>query len=84
MSVKIRLARGGAKKQPFYHIVVMDSRNRRESTFCDDIGYYNPRSNPPTIEIKMDRFEYWKQHGAIPTDTVTKLVRIQKARLAGK
>lgn len=84
MSVKIRLARGGAKKQPFYHIVVMDSRSRRESTFCDDIGYYNPRTNPPAIEIKMDRLEHWKQQGAIPTDTVAKLVRIHKARLAGK
>ncbi len=84
MSVKMRLARGGAKKRPYYRIVVMDSRSRRESTFCDDIGYYDPLTNPPTIDIKMDRVEHWASQGALPTDTVAKLIRTYKAKLAAK
>ncbi|MBU1069607.1 30S ribosomal protein S16 [Myxococcota bacterium] len=84
MSVKMRLARGGAKKRPYYRIVVMDSRSRRESINCDDIGYYDPLTNPPTIEIKMDRVEHWTGQGALPTDTVAKLIRSYKAKLAGK
>ncbi len=84
MSVKMRLTRGGAKKRPYYRIVVTDSRSRRESHFCDDIGYYDPLTNPPTVEIKMDRVEHWTNKGALPTDTVARLIRRYKARLAGK
>lgn len=71
MSVKIRLARFGRNKVPFYHIVVTDSRNRRDSKFIERIGTYNPLladDSKEKITIKKDRAEYWLSIGAIPTD----------------
>ena len=67
--VKIRLSRGGAKKQPFYHIVVADSRAPRDGKFIEKLGVYNPNTNPATIELNFDRALYWVHEGAQPTDT---------------
>lgn len=75
--VTIRLARGGAKKRPFYHIVVTDSRKRRDSSYIERIGYYNPtaRGQEVKLNIEMERFEHWCGHGAQPSDRVTHLVK---------
>jgi small subunit ribosomal protein S16 len=73
--VKIRLARHGAKKQPFYRIVVADSRSPRDGRFIDQIGTYDPAKNPVVVQIKRDKLTKWLQHGAQPTDTVARLIK---------
>ncbi len=75
--VTIRLARGGAKKRPFYHIVVTDSRKRRDSSYIERIGYFNPTAQGQEVKlnIEMDRFEHWCGHGAKPSDRVATLVK---------
>jgi small subunit ribosomal protein S16 len=73
--VKIRLRRIGKKKQPSYRVVVTDSRSPRDGRFIETIGFYNPRTEPPTVEIKEDRALYWLSQGAQPTDAVTRLLR---------
>ncbi|MEJ2115226.1 MAG: 30S ribosomal protein S16 [Gammaproteobacteria bacterium] len=75
--VTIRLARGGAKKRPFYHIVVTDSRKRRDSSYIERIGYFNPTAQGQEVKlnIEMDRFEHWCGHGAKPSDRVAALVK---------
>jgi len=80
--VKIRLARFGRKKRPFYRIVVTDSRKRRDSGWIESIGYYNPLTNPKTIEIDMDRLNYWLGVGAQMSDRVSKLKKIYEERTA--
>ena len=77
MAVKIRLARFGRNKVPFYHIVATDSRNRRDGKFLEKIGTYNPLLNDDNSEklvIKKDRAEYWLSVGALPTDRVALLL----------
>lgn len=77
MAVKIRLARFGRNKVPFYHIVATDSRNRRDSKFLEKLGTYNPLlddDNAEKIVIKKDRAEYWLGVGAIPTDRAALLM----------
>ena len=69
MSVKIRLARKGRKKQAFYHIVVADSRSPRDGRYIEKIGSYNPVTNPATIELDFNKALDWLQKGAQPTDT---------------
>lgn len=69
MPVKIRLARHGRKRMPFYHIVVTDSRAPRDGNYIERIGMYNPRTNPATIELEFDKAMKWLQNGAQPTDT---------------
>jgi small subunit ribosomal protein S16 len=69
MSVKIRLARKGRKKQAFYHIVVADSRSPRDGRFIEKIGIYNPITDPATIDINFEKALGWLQNGAQPTDT---------------
>lgn len=69
MATKIRLQRQGKKGNPYYHIVVSDSRAKRDGKFIERLGMYNPTSNPATIEIDVDRSVYWVQLGAQPTDT---------------
>ena len=69
MPVKIRLKREGRKKRPFYHIVIADSRAPRDGRFIEKIGYYNPNTNPATIELEFDKTLDWLQKGAQPTDT---------------
>jgi small subunit ribosomal protein S16 len=73
--VRIRLARHGAKKKPFYRIVVADSRAPRDGRFIDLVGFYDPTKNPAVVQIKKDKIEKWLQHGAQPTDTVAQLIK---------
>ncbi len=75
--VKIRLRRVGAKKQPSYRVVVSDSRAPRDGRFIEIIGFYNPRTEPETVEIKEDRALYWLSVGAQPTEPVARLLKKQ-------
>jgi small subunit ribosomal protein S16 len=72
--VKIRLRRVGAKKQPSYRVVVTDSRSPRDGRFIETIGFYNPRTEPPTVEIQEDRALYWLSQGAQPTKSAAGLL----------
>lgn len=74
--VVIRLARGGAKKRPFYNVVVTDSRSRRDGRFIERVGFYNPvaAANDEALRIAHDRVAYWQGHGAKLSDTVRMLV----------
>ncbi|GAX87149.1 small subunit ribosomal protein S16 [Lebetimonas natsushimae] len=74
--VKIRLARFGRKKRPFYRIVVTDSRKRRDSGFKEIVGYYNPLTEPSTIKMDLDRVNYWLSVGAKMSERVAKLKKI--------
>ena len=74
MAVKIRLRRMGAKKAPFYRVVVADSRYPRNGRFIDEIGYYNPLTAPVEIKIDADKAAKWMESGAQPTDTVKALL----------
>jgi len=75
MAVKIRLARHGAKKRPFYRIVVADSEAPRDGRFLETVGTYNPLRDPAEIAVKRERVKYWLDQGAIPTDTVKSLLQ---------
>lgn len=75
--VKIRLRRMGAKKRPFYRIVVADSRTARDGRFIEVIGTYDPNQDPPEITIKGDRVEYWLGNGAQPSDVARGLLKRQ-------
>ena len=77
MEVKIRLKRMGANKKPFYRIVVADSRAPRDGKFIEEIGYYNPVSEPKQIKINDEKANKWLKVGAQPTDTVKKLLQSQ-------
>ena len=73
--VKIRLKRMGMKKEPFYRIVVTDSRNARDGRFIEEIGYYNPLTEPAEIKVDQERTKYWLGVGAQPTDTTRALLK---------
>ena len=73
--LKIRLRRMGAKKQPFYRIVVADSRAPRDGAFVEEIGYYNPGTEPAELKVDADRAKTWMKNGAQPTDTVRGLLK---------
>lgn len=75
MAVKIRLKRMGAKKAPFYRIVVADSRFPRDGRFIQEIGTYNPLTEPSTVTIDAEAAKKWISNGAQPTDTVRKLLK---------
>ena len=75
MAAKIRLRRMGAKKSPFYRIVVADSRSPRNGRFIDEIGYYNPLTEPKTIKVDDEKAVKWLNNGAKPTDTVERLFK---------
>ena len=75
MAVKIRLARHGAKKKPFYRIVVADSESPRDGRYLEAVGTYNPLMNPIEVSFKGERIKYWIDQGAIPTDTVKSLLK---------
>ena len=77
--VKIRLRRMGAKKAPFYRVIVADSRSPRDGRFIEEIGTYDPLTNPVTIEIDMERANNWIANGAQPTDTVRGLLKKAQA-----
>lgn len=74
MAVKIRLQRGGKKKQPIYRIVAADGRYKRDGRFLEKLGTYNPNTDPMTIDMKETRVMYWLGVGATPTDTVRNLL----------
>lgn len=75
MAVKIRLRRMGAKKAPFYRVVVADSRYPRNGRFIEEIGYYDPTKNPAVVNIDGEKAKKWVANGAQPTDTVKALLK---------
>ena len=75
MAVKIRLKRLGAKKSPFYRVVVADERSPRDGKFIEEIGYYNPLTDPVDIKIDAEKATKWIKNGAQPTDTVRALLK---------
>ena len=77
--VKIRLRRMGAKKSPFYRIVVSDSRSPRDGRFIEEIGTYNPLVKPSEVKVDLDRAKYWISNGAQPTETVRALLKKAEA-----
>ena len=76
MAVKIRLRRMGAKKAPFYRIVVADSRYPRDGRFIEEIGTYDPMQEPSVVKVDAEKAKKWISNGAQPTDTVSKLLKI--------
>jgi len=75
MAVKIRLRRMGAKKAPFYRIVVADSRYPRNGRFIEEVGYYDPTKNPSVIKVDAEKTKKWIANGAQPTDTVKNILK---------
>ena len=74
MSVVIRMKRAGAKKRPFFRVVVTDSRNPRDGRYIEQLGYYDPLTNPATFRIDTDRFSEWIRRGALPSESVGVMV----------
>lgn len=81
MSVRLRLARYGRKKRPFYRIVAADQRRARDGRFIERLGFYDPMTDPKNLKLDLERVDYWLGEGASPSDTVAKL--IEKARAEG-
>lgn len=77
MAVKIRLRRMGAKKNPFYRIIVADSRTAQTGRFIEEIGYYDPLTEPKTVKVDAEKAKEWISNGAKPTDTVERLFKNQ-------
>ena len=75
MAVKIRLRRMGAKKAPFYRVVVADSRSPRDGRFIEEIGYYNPMTNPAEIKVDAEKAKKWIENGAQPTETAKSILK---------
>ena len=75
MSVKIRLARHGAKKRPFYRIVVANTESPRDGRFLETLGTYNPLTEPSQVTLKEERVRHWIDQGAVPTTTVKSLLK---------
>ncbi|UCD80341.1 MAG: 30S ribosomal protein S16 [Desulfobacterales bacterium] len=75
MAVKIRLARHGAKKKPFYRIVVADSESPRDGRYLENVGTYDPLFDPAKVSLKSERIKYWMDQGAKPSDTVRSLLK---------
>src|SRR4051795_6672302 len=83
MSVRVRLTRVGAKKNPIWRVVVSDQRSPRDGRFIETIGHYNPQTEPSTIVIDEERFRHWVARGAQPTNTVKQLVKAHAKGIAG-
>ncbi len=77
--VKIRLARHGTKKKPFYRIVVADSRSPRDGRYIELLGTYDPLKTPAAVNLKREKLEKWLRNGAQPTETVAKLIKAGQA-----
>ena len=73
--LRIRLTRMGAKKKPFYRVVVTERRQARDGRFVEIVGHYNPGTNPPVVEMDLERVRYWMAKGAQPSETVSSLVK---------
>lgn len=82
MAVVIRLARAGAKKKPYYHVVATDSRNPRDGHFNEAIGMYDPNHKPAKFEVNEERWAYWIKAGALPSDTVANLKKVAAKKAA--
>jgi small subunit ribosomal protein S16 len=82
MAVKLRLARRGAKKAPFYHVVATDSRNPRDGRFNEEIGTYDPNFSPAKVTLRQDRLDHWIKMGAKPSATVAQLIKLAKKTAA--
>ncbi|HEX6117413.1 MAG TPA: 30S ribosomal protein S16 [Solirubrobacterales bacterium] len=80
----MRLTRVGSKKNPIWRIVVADRRSPRDGRTIETIGSYNPRTEPSTIVVDAERAQHWLDHGALPTDTVARLLRAQGIEAAGR
>ena len=84
MAVRMRLTRVGSKKNPIWRIVVADRRSPRDGRTIETIGSYNPRTEPSTIVVDAERAQHWLDHGALPTDTVARLLRAQGIEATGR
>ncbi|HOI09665.1 MAG TPA: 30S ribosomal protein S16 [Myxococcota bacterium] len=73
--VKLRLARFGAKKNPFYRIVAMDSQGKRDGRYIEQLGTYDPKQNPPAVTLNAERVQYWLSVGAQPTEAVERMIK---------
>lgn len=82
MAVKIRLARAGAKKAPFYRVIAADSRSPRDGRFIEILGRYNPRVQPSFVEIDLEKVDAWVAKGATPTEAASKLIAIARGEKA--
>ena len=80
MAVKIRLRRMGAKKSPFYRVVVADSRSPRDGKCIEEIGYFNPMVEPAEIKLDMEKVDKWIKNGAQPTERVKSIINSQKSK----
>ncbi len=78
MSVKLRLARVGSKKNPIYRVVVADSRSPRDGRFIEVVGRYNPQTNPSFIELDLEKVQGWLDKGAQPTEAVARLIKVSQ------
>ena len=78
MAVKIRLARHGAKKNPYYRVVVADARARRDGRFVEEVGRYNPNIDPSMVKLDLEKIDAWIAKGAQPTDRVAKLIDVAR------
>ena len=84
MSVRVRLTRVGSKKNPIWRVVVADQRSPRDGRVIEQIGRYNPRSEPSEVVLDTERLQHWLDRGAQPTDTVRRLITIQEKTAAGE
>lgn len=75
MALRVRLARAGAKKKPFYHVVVAEARSPRDGKFIEKVGIYDPTRNPAEVRLEQERLTYWLGQGAQPSETVTNLIK---------
>lgn len=75
MATKIRLQRHGAKKRPFYQVVIADERSRRDGRFIENVGYYDPTKNPVVLKLNVEKIIGWLDKGAQPTDTVNQILK---------
>lgn len=76
MATKIKLTRKGMTKQPTYRVVIQEERSKRDGKFIENLGVYDPRQNPPLVQIKAERVNYWLKVGAQPTDSVGRLLKM--------
>lgn len=80
--LRIRLTRMGAKKKPMYRVVVIERRQARDGSFVEIVGHYNPGTNPPSVELNMERVKHWMAQGAQPSETVSSLLKKVKPEVA--
>lgn len=79
MSVQIRLARHGSKKNPFYRIVVTDTRSPRDGRFLENLGTFNPNVEPPIVDIKQERLSFWQERGAKASATLAQAIKLKQS-----